>query len=60
MTEHRHATVRPVAEEAATGKVAKIFADIKETKGLDSVPNFWRVLATNPDRLDPPEGHHAP
>ncbi|PYM37842.1 MAG: alkylhydroperoxidase [Candidatus Rokuibacteriota bacterium] len=52
MTEHRHATVRPVAEEAATGKVAKIFADIKETKGLDSVPNFWRVLATNPDHLE--------
>ena len=52
MTEHRHATVRPVAEEAATGKVAKIFADIKETKGLDRVPNFWRVLATNPDHLE--------
>ena len=52
MTEHRHATVRPVAEEAATGKVAKIFADIKRTKGIDSVPNFWRVLATNPDHLD--------
>src|SRR5437588_6171738 len=52
MTEHRHATVRPVAEAAATGKVAKIFADIKETKGLDSVPNFWRVLATNPDHLE--------
>jgi uncharacterized peroxidase-related enzyme len=52
MTEHRHATVRPVAEEAATGKVAKIFADIKRTKGLDSVPNFWRVLATNPDHLE--------
>jgi len=41
-----------LAEEAATGKVAKIFADIKETKGLDSVPNFWRVLATNPDHLE--------
>lgn len=52
MTEHRHATVRPVAEGTATGKVAKIFADIKRTKGLDSVPNFWRVLATNPDHLE--------
>ena len=34
------------------GKVAKIFADIKATEGLDSVPNFWRVLATNPDHLE--------
>ncbi len=41
-----------VDEEAATGKVAEIFADIKATKNLYSVPNFWRVLATNPDNLE--------
>ena len=48
----RIATVPPVSEEAATGKVAAVYADIKKTKKLDSVPNFWRVLATNPDHLD--------
>jgi AhpD family alkylhydroperoxidase len=46
------ATVRPVSEEEATGKVAAIYQDIKDTKGIRSVPNFWRVLATNPDHLE--------
>lgn len=48
----RVATVRPVEEAEARGKVAEIFADIKRTKGLDRVPNFWRVLATHPDQLE--------
>jgi AhpD family alkylhydroperoxidase len=48
----RVATVTPVAEETATGKVAEIYSDIRRTKNLASVPNFWRVLATNPDHLD--------
>jgi AhpD family alkylhydroperoxidase len=48
----RIATVTPVAEESATGKVAAIYDDIRKTKGLDRVPNFWRVLATNPDHLE--------
>ena len=48
----RIATVTPVDESAATGKVAEIYADIKATKNLDRVPNFWRVLATNPDHLE--------
>ena len=48
----RVATVTPVAEDAATGKVAAIYADIRRTKNLPAVPNFWRVLATNPDHLE--------
>ena len=48
----RIATVTPVAEQDAEGKVAAIFSDIKRTKNLESVPNFWRVLATNPDHLE--------
>jgi hypothetical protein len=47
----RIATVPPVSEESATGTVAAVYADIKRTKKLESVPNFWRVLATNPDHL---------
>lgn len=42
------ATVVPVAESQASGLVAEIFADIKQTKGIDFVPAFWRTLATNP------------
>ena len=52
MSNARVATVTPVPEEAATGKVAEIYADIKRTKGLATVPNFWRVLATSPDQLE--------
>jgi AhpD family alkylhydroperoxidase len=52
MSETRHATVRLIDEETATGKVAEIFHDIKQTKKIDFVPHLWRVLATNPDHLE--------
>jgi AhpD family alkylhydroperoxidase len=52
MSESRIATVRPIAENEARGKVAEIYNDIKKTKKLDAVPNFWRVLATNADHLE--------
>ena len=48
----RVATVPPVPEESAAGVVAEVYADIRRTKKLDAVPNFWRVLATNPDQLE--------
>ncbi len=52
MPDRRIATVRPVEEHQATGKVAAIFADIKRTKSLDFVPAFWRTIATNPIQLE--------
>ncbi len=52
MTLDRIATVRPIADSEATGRVAEIFADIKRTKNIDFVPNLWRVLATNPVQLE--------
>lgn len=48
----RIATVAPVPEDGAAGKAAAVYADIRRTKGIDFVPNFWRVLATNPDHLE--------
>lgn len=48
----RIATVSPIDESTASPRVAAIFDDIKLTKRLDFVPNFWRVLATNPDQLE--------
>jgi AhpD family alkylhydroperoxidase len=48
----RIATVTPVSEERAIGKVTAVYEDIKRTKNLPAVPNFWRVLATNPDHLE--------
>jgi AhpD family alkylhydroperoxidase len=52
MSQQRIATVRPIAEHEATGKVAEVFADIKRTKNIDFVPNLWRVLATRPEQLE--------
>ena len=48
----REATVRLVDENAVGGKVREIFDDIKRTKNIDFVPNFWRALATNVDQLE--------
>jgi AhpD family alkylhydroperoxidase len=52
MDEARVATVAPVTENAAGGRVAEIFADIKRTKNIDFVPRLWQVLATNPVQLE--------
>ena len=52
MPDRPEATVPPVVEAEATGRVRAIFDDIKATKNLEAVPRFWRVLATNPDHLD--------
>ena len=48
----RPATVRPIEEHEANGKVAEIFSDIKRTKNIDFVPRFWQVIATNPVQLE--------
>jgi uncharacterized peroxidase-related enzyme len=52
MPDRPEATLRPVLEAEATGRVRAIFDDIQATKKLDFVPRFWRVLATDPDQLD--------
>ena len=52
MTESSVATVKPVSIDEATGRVAEIYADIMQTKQIEFVPNFWRVLATSPQLLE--------
>jgi len=52
MSERPKATVRLIDEAKATGRVASVFEDIKRTKSIDFVPNFWRVIATNADLLE--------
>ena len=51
-SQQRSATVRLADEQGASGKVRQIFDDIKKTKGLDFVPNFWRALASSPEHLE--------
>ncbi|MCF8040297.1 MAG: carboxymuconolactone decarboxylase family protein [Desulfohalobiaceae bacterium] len=41
-----------VSEDEATGKVKEVYEDIKATKGIDFVPNFWKSLSINPDHLE--------
>lgn len=52
MSERPKATVRLVEESEANGRVAAVFADIKATKRIEFVPNFWRALATNEAHLE--------
>lgn len=41
-----------VDEKEATGKVKEVYDDIKATKGIDFVPNFWKALSINADHLE--------
>lgn len=46
------AAIRLVDEASATGKVRDIFAEIKQTLGIDFVPNMYRAMANNPAYLE--------
>lgn len=48
----REALLPLVTDETASQRVSAVFADIKATKGIDFVPNFWRALANQPDQLE--------
>ncbi len=41
-----------IDESEATGKVKEVYDDIKATKGIDFVPNFWKAMSINPDHLE--------
>jgi len=45
------ALFRTVSEAEATGKVKAVYDDIKATKKIDFVPNFWEALSVNPEHL---------
>jgi AhpD family alkylhydroperoxidase len=45
------ALVPYVSEEEATGLVKEVFDEIKASRGLAEVPNFWRAIAHNPEYL---------
>jgi alkylhydroperoxidase/carboxymuconolactone decarboxylase family protein YurZ len=36
-----------VSEEEATGRTKELFEEIKETLGIEFVPNLYRVMAPN-------------
>ena len=43
---------KPINQKNAKGKVKKIFQDIKRSRKIKKIPNFWRYLANNPNTLD--------
>ncbi len=51
-TARRPATVRMVSEAEASDRVRAIYDDIRQTKGIDFVPNVWKTLATHPPLLE--------
>ena len=38
-----------INETKAKGKVKKVFNDIKKTRNIKKIPNFWRAIANNPE-----------
>ena len=52
MTIDRIATVQPIEEDLASPRVSAVYDDIKATKNIDFIPNFWKVIAVNVDLLE--------
>ena len=46
------AAIRMVEEEEAVGSVKDLYEEIKNTFGIDFVPNLYKVMAPNPAYLE--------
>ena len=46
------ATIKMVEEEEAAGRVKHLYEEIKDTFGIDFVPNLYKVMAPNPAYLE--------
>ena len=43
---------KPINEKTAKGKVKRIFEDIKNSRKIKKIPNFWKSIAHNPELLE--------
>ena len=43
---------KPIEENEATEKVKEVYDDIKSSRHITEVPNFWRMLANDPNELE--------
>ena len=43
---------KSIQENEAKGKVKEIYDEIKATRQITEVPNFWKMLANDPNELD--------
>ena len=46
------ASLKLIEESEATGKVKDIVSEIKESLGIEFVPNMYRVMAHKPEYLE--------
>ena len=44
--------LKTISEKQAKGKVKKIFNEIKRVRKIKKIPNFWKILANNPETLE--------
>ena len=44
--------LKTISEKQARGKVKKIYEDIKKTRKIKKIPNFWKTIANDPDTLE--------
>ena len=44
--------LKKVSEKNATGKVKKIYNEIKQVRNITKIPNFWKTIANDPDTLE--------
>ena len=43
---------KPISENKATGKIKEVFDEIKSARQITEVPNFWKMLANDPNELE--------
>ena len=46
------AIFKMIEESEARGKVKEVFNDIKSSRGITEIPNFWKILANDPNELE--------
>ena len=43
---------KPILENKTKGKVKEVFDEIKSARQITEVPNFWKMLANDPNELE--------
>ncbi len=44
--------LKPISENTSNSIVKKIFEDIKISRKIEKIPNFWRTIANDPNTLE--------
>jgi len=43
---------KSITENEASKKVKEVYEDIKKTRSITEIPNFWKMLANDPNELE--------